>query len=89
MKPVLLDLPITPGQRIDSLFVWIVTYPGGDQGIMSGDVEIPGLGMRHIPFMSSKQHLAEALKPRVDQCAETAREQGGVFTADLVEFRRV
>lgn len=82
--------PTAPDQRVDSLFAWVATHADGAEGIMSGDMPyIPGLGRRHMPFMSSKRTVAESLGPRVAEMLELAVADGVLVKAELVEFIRV
>lgn len=82
-----LDLGIDPDQRITELHAWVATHPGGEEGLISGDVPMPGtIRPRHMPLMSSKRHLAEALLPVVNRVLQLAPRG---TRAALVTFRRV
>lgn len=75
-----------PGKRIDALHAWVATHPSGEEGLISGDIPMPGSrGSRHMPLLSSKRPLAEALYPIVNRVLRLAPKG---TTARLVTFIR-
>lgn len=83
--------PPPPEQRIDTLYVWIATHHDGAEGMMSADMDIgPPIGVRHIPLMTSKAHLAGLMESKARQLQRAAlAETGRPITIELVEYRRV
>jgi hypothetical protein len=86
-----LDMPPPESQRITEIHVWIAKYHNGSQGIVSADLPMPnGLGMRHMPLMSSKRHAAEALEPMAHRARRLAMHQADrIVRVRLVTFRAV
>jgi hypothetical protein len=86
---IYLDMPPPEGKRVAELHVWIATYPDGREGIVSGDFEMPGgLGMRHMPLMNSKRHVAAALEPMAHRARRAAMHQADrIVRVRLVTFR--
>lgn len=85
-----IDNPPPSEQRIDALHVWIATYADGSEGIVSADLPLAsGLGMRHMPLMSSKRELVERMEPLARSVQKAAVRQAKRITKlDLVTYRR-
>lgn len=84
-----LDLPTPADQRITELHVWVALNEDGSEGILSADMMVEGK-KRHMPLVSSKRHLAEAMQPIVNRLIFAAIGHPGrqAFETNLVTFKR-
>jgi hypothetical protein len=76
-----LNIPPAPGQRVTQLFAWIAIHPDGGEGIMSTDMPLGDLGMRHMPLITSKREVAEKMRPIAEQTASQASTAAGAPVA--------
>jgi hypothetical protein len=83
--------PPAADKRVTELHCWIGAHDDGGEGIMSTDMDLgDGIGLRHIPLMTSNRAVAEEMRPNVERMLGEARAQGAkMVTAYLVTFRRV
>ena len=51
-----------PGQRINELYAWIGIHKNGGEGILSADFDISGVGLRHMPLVTSNVLIIEKLE---------------------------
>jgi hypothetical protein len=91
MADLYVDQPPPADQAIVELHCWIAVEADGGEGIMSGDIEMPGgLGRRHTPLITSKLEVAALMKPMAQRAQALAeRTTGRPITIKLVSFRRV
>lgn len=84
------DLPQDADQRISAIHVWIATQPDGSEGLISADLDAgPLIGMRHMPLMSSKRHIAEGFAGVADKMRkEILKTTGKDVTIRLVTFKQ-
>jgi hypothetical protein len=85
------DPPPPPDQRVESVYAWVATHPDGAEGIMSADMDLgPPIGIRHMPLLTSKPHLARLMEGKARQLQRAAMaETGKPVAIELVEYRRV
>lgn len=84
------DPPPPAEQRVESVYAWIATHPNGAEGIMSADMDLGPLGIRHMALLTSKPNLARRMEGKARQLQRAAlAETGRPFAIELVEFRRV
>jgi hypothetical protein len=82
-----LDNPPDDDQRITELWAWIATHANGAEGIMSADVQMPGMGTRHVPLIASKRATADHLGPLARKIQRAAMHQANRLTnIRLVRF---
>jgi len=84
----LIDMPPAAADRIDRLYVWIMTNEDGGEGMVSADMDIAGDGtVRHMPLLTSRRESAERMRPLAETIrGETQRRTGRKVTISLRSF---
>jgi hypothetical protein len=87
MPDLLIESPA--GAPFMEVHIWIAHYAAGGESMIAADIPLPGgLGMRHMPLMNGRRHVAESLAPlarRIQSASQHASER--IVRLELRTFR--